>query len=1089
MIQKPLESLLPSRDQVEFEVRRARESAALSVATRFSPDQFDEQAASDAIATSIFRDHAQDLPAENPERMVAYNIALTEAAVTSVLAEVESPWHAPFIAARAVELGAYALLHPDRPDARHLQHLGPSKQAGYFFTPPQVALEMAKGVLRGRTTVKHCLDPAAGTGALLAAISLVAHSCDLEIECLRAIELDYNTSRYCQQILGNLTARLGVDTTLDLIRADAIEFLQGDRSLYDVIIMNPPYGRVKFLSTTLTNAETRTSVTGRSVSEQKAYWRSRAAEQSDRYKTISRGLGLGGGRQDYQRLFLGLTLEVLAPGGRLACISPASWLGDFDSTPLRKVLVERELLDEVWLYPEDSGLFPTVNQVTAVTVIDTSHTRADFTFDIRSSATPDKPNTPYGIEFSSIMKLDPERMRIPKVDKQMHDVLEAMQSASRLGEVAWIRNARGELDQTANGSCITAEESNLRLIRGDHVERFVLRSAAYSDRPGYVNPEAFGREVSSAKLRDREGPRLVGRQVSYLNKPRRLSWTHVPAGVVVGNSCNYIVAGESCPIGTPDEYLWATLGVLNSAAIEWFFRVFNSNNHVANYEVDELPNCITSENIQVLAAAAQFLDAFYRDPATNSESAGPAEDLLDALVCFGFGLTPEQSRSVVMQVEPERATRVAGMVAWLSVNGYIDAFTSGSGWYQHIESSLSEHDREVISYIPQGGNWTSIPEDVPSKRLEQIREMTRQRGGLVRTSYYGRLRPDQPSYTIATYYNRPGNGTNIPPWENRVLTSREAARLQSFPDWYVFASKEAGVRKQIGNAVPPLLAYALGKRLAVEPGPTCVDLFSGAGGLSLGLELAGVNVVGACDNDSRASATYTLNRPCEMSPDPSSGKTLYIEADLSAEDQRLAVAESFRAKLGRRQLDLLVGGPPCQGFSHAGFRAPADQRNDLAAAFLEFVELLQPEIAILENVDGLLSYGGGRVVRELLETFRELGYETGASPWLLNAECYGVPQMRRRVFLVASRLGHEIAPPTPTFQKCLGRREGSSQPNLFSATDPYPVTTLDALHDLPRLGEIIHPSTGQRNYRPHFAAWARGESSVDEMLDRYRENI
>ena len=207
-----------------------------------------------------------------------------------------------------------------------------------------------------------------------------------------------------------------------------------------------------------------------------------------------------------------------------------------------------------------------------------------------------------------------------------------------------------------------------------------------------------------------------------------------------------------------------------------------------------------------------------------------------------------------------------------------------------------------------------------------------------------------------------------------------------------------------------------------------------------------------------------------------------MERDLSVESERASVAAAFRSKLGGRPLGVLAGGPPCQGFSHAGWRLPADERNDLAAAFLEFVELLSPQVAILENVEGLLSYGKGQVVRDLLASFRELGYETGDSPWTLNAETFGVPQMRRRVFLVATQPGVEVKKPEPIFQKCKGRRESTAPQSLFDNELPYPPTVLDALHDLPRLGPEIHPDTGARQRRSAYELWCKGLLDADEML-------
>ena len=123
--------------------------------------------------------------------------------------------------------------------------------------------------------------------------------------------------------------------------------------------------------------------------------------------------------------------------------------------------------------------------------------------------------------------------------------------------------------------------------------------------------------------------------------------------------------------------------------------------------------------------------------------------------------------------------------------------------YNHITYSLSENDLRMVVSIPAGGNWKNIPLDIPSKRLERIRET----GG--RTTLYGRLRWEKPSYTITTYFNRPGNGAYIHPKDNRVISAREAARLQSFPDDFIFEGTITKKFKQIGNAVPPLLSMEI----------------------------------------------------------------------------------------------------------------------------------------------------------------------------------------------------------------------------------------------------------------------------------------
>ena len=129
--------------------------------------------------------------------------------------------------------------------------------------------------------------------------------------------------------------------------------------------------------------------------------------------------------------------------------------------------------------------------------------------------------------------------------------------------------------------------------------------------------------------------------------------------------------------------------------------------------------------------------------------------------------------------------------------------------YNHVTTRLSALDLEIIGTIPNGGNWQDIPLHV-AKKSERIMNI-RKSGG--RTTYYGRLSNEYPSYTINTYFHRPGNGTFIHPSQDRMISQREAARLQSFPDHYRFLGSSSSIYKQIGNAVPVLLAQMIAEKL------------------------------------------------------------------------------------------------------------------------------------------------------------------------------------------------------------------------------------------------------------------------------------
>lgn len=167
----------------------------------------------------------------------------------------------------------------------------------------------------------------------------------------------------------------------------------------------------------------------------------------------------------------------------------------------------------------------------------------------------------------------------------------------------------------------------------------------------------------------------------------------------------------------------------------------------------------------------------------------------------------------------------------------------------HQAASLSKLDLQIASHIPIGGNWRSVPKGL-SARIDKLESG--------RTTQYARLRPDRPSYTISTYYSRPGNGAHLLWDQERTLSHREAARLQSFPDSFAFTGTQRQVATQIGNAVPPLLAFQVAKALGVKPG-LFIDLFAGAGGMALGFQWAGWRPLIANDIDEAALRTHGAN--------------------------------------------------------------------------------------------------------------------------------------------------------------------------------------------------------------------------------------
>jgi DNA (cytosine-5)-methyltransferase 1 len=371
---------------------------------------------------------------------------------------------------------------------------------------------------------------------------------------------------------------------------------------------------------------------------------------------------------------------------------------------------------------------------------------------------------------------------------------------------------------------------------------------------------------------------------------------------------------------------------------------------------------------------------------------------------------------------------------------------------------------EMIRSVPPGGNWQDIPKETVAKsaRLKQISNS----GG--RTTYYGRMRSDAPAYTVNTYFNRPGNGTFIHPEQDRLISLREAARLQSFSDGYRFLGSFSSKLKQIGNAVPPILGNEVGK--LVKKG-RAIDLFCGAGGLSEGLEMAGHNVVLASDFNGSMCRTYERNHR----------HTQTVEADLGDDQETALLLEETENVLKGRTLTTLAGGPPCQGFSTAGKWNSADSRNALVFRMIHLVDELRPENIVIENVPGIRWMAKGEIMARIESRLEKLGYYCSAH--LLRAEEYGVPQRRRRVFIVASECSESISPPEGVLSHC---RTGKTRSEMKTdPTKPPPVNVSEAIGDLPPI-----PSGGgeeECNYVPltplsDYQRYVRGQLTLDGFI-------
>jgi DNA (cytosine-5)-methyltransferase 1 len=339
----------------------------------------------------------------------------------------------------------------------------------------------------------------------------------------------------------------------------------------------------------------------------------------------------------------------------------------------------------------------------------------------------------------------------------------------------------------------------------------------------------------------------------------------------------------------------------------------------------------------------------------------------------------------------------------------------------HIALRHSEKVLQRYRLIPEGGRLPPpqlLPPDIRRRNFGNT---------------YKRLHRDRPSLTLV-----PGNNAfPVHPTEDRSLTPREGARLQGFPDDYVFAGTRAEQCQQVGNAVPVPLARRLAEAIAdhirseheareealqspgaVEAPPvqlalplngsnrigprtgarrlTAVSFFTGAGGLMLGFERAGFDILTSYDRKNIVAQNLAINFP----------SVPHYKRDLEA-----MTLDEVQSNLGLAAIDVVFGGPPCEGFSifgkrrfvnTKGHRPEDDPRNELPLKFVEIAVGLQPKVILMENVKGLMSTprGDTTYIAEILGRLERGGYV--AQHAVINCADYGIPQLRERLILIAT---------------------------------------------------------------------------------------
>ena len=241
---------------------------------------------------------------------------------------------------------------------------------------------------------------------------------------------------------------------------------------------------------------------------------------------------------------------------------------------------------------------------------------------------------------------------------------------------------------------------------------------------------------------------------------------------------------------------------------------------------------------------------------------------------------------------------------------------------------------------------------------------------------------------------------------------------------------------------------------------TFVDLFCGAGGLSKGLEMSGLEGICGLDWFNEACMTYNRNF-----------KHPFINGDIKDPENKKKFYDTVRQQLNGRHLSIVAGGFPCQGFSMAGNRIVDDPRNSLYKELIEIVQELQPDFVICENVKGLRTMLDGLVEKKILSDFEDIGYSMNVTT--LCAADYYTPQKRERVIFIGNRKGLKNFHPKPMLSPSEYITTGQAIGDLIDHPNDPAFNHVPTVHREDMAKRIMETPEGQSLYKGYSDAWKK----------------
>ena len=321
---------------------------------------------------------------------------------------------------------------------------------------------------------------------------------------------------------------------------------------FDAIVSNPPYLVLK------PNKNKMDKGTVDEINQMAKYFRN-----SSFYEYSIEGM------LNLYQLSIEAMIHMLKDNGELGIICPSTLFADISAARLRKYILSRHKVSFIKYFSEDDPLFDNVTQATCIFHLSKNGNTTNIEIE--------QHNKTFNISINNVKKLFSENWEIPSIDKVEWDILSKLEPLKKVKDYDYIRNKRGELDLTLYREYITLVPTKLRLVRGN----MLTENGIVDKNHEYVDLSFLKKKSGDYMKYDYGHKRLVCQQISNQTQRVRLKFIVSNENDILGNSCNYITV--------PVADIEMLSALLNSALLNWRFKITSTNNHINNYELDELP--------------------------------------------------------------------------------------------------------------------------------------------------------------------------------------------------------------------------------------------------------------------------------------------------------------------------------------------------------------------------------------------------------------------------------------------------------------------------------------------------------------------